>query len=933
MFWKRTISRRAFDAVAAALEAHVSAGILTRDTSSTPPSLNYCLAKGMTHYNTDRYNSAVGDANQYAYLTDPSAKTSFAALLTSRKRLTVTHRFSDVRIELTGIREPEYVTAYLLVLRLLASLPRSSPDDRGQPLTTKRLKQLKEKDPLLYEFKKVYDSDIVYSKICQRQKQPLMHATDGVGRVKFWNFTTQEPAYYECPNPAYPHVNFITGVHPKNYCIPCCYKLPPSTKNKKAAIYSDCLTRRTFEPRSKDIVKSRYIMAYGKDVDVGRISRLPETTLEPLFYDTFSSTVSGVDEECSENYGYYLFGVPQDIKNVANVGFLFSVAHALGKNIIEFVAESISRMRGGGESWGALLGGAILTHFRDLDHLAGEMHDVFVGDKLSAFEGWNALFMGVATTYWDVFVVHFIDVGGTISLEIPGYIRHPDDYASVCRHLIVVERDRRVYPVYTVDRDLFFAHDKIEVRLHDAGSVVVGEVRNLALHHIGGVAPRWGGAGRVDLHLVRRFTKNARYTIEALYVNYSNFCYGVLLRPVPDKKVVPFYEEGGGALDAAPYDELAAAFNAEAAKSKERAFYVPVSESYYKLEGIPITFAVPGEAAAGELGAVKAFVAAFNLFVEALLASKGRRPISPPPTGGGQFPPLVYVERWLLFGDPEQVVGFTSNGTDYSVAATTRGAVGGEVLPSGAAIPFVRLRYDPRVVNAAIYDRPPPAVDGRAAAINRSLYGVYLYQILIIELLNVVNRDRNAPVRRAVAAIIESRSSAKAKVGELATLLARYPGDLVEISRLVSANLAGGVAQPPIAARRPDMTRGEIVEVVERSVYGFDRQMVESLTRMGRADLYARLVKIFSAITVDADPVFDGPFPNMLVSCEGGLSYCSGKKLVVRRERLLGLLDIMAADILNPAKSRHIFNEVFVKNTIDYFRFIVRDDEMITIEM
>ena len=932
MFWKRNISRRGFETVASTLETHVGAGILARDISGPSPSLNYYLVKGMTKYNTDRYNTAVTDPNQYSYLTDQSAKNTFATLITHRKRLSVAHRFSDVRIELMGLREEEYVTAYLFILRLLASLPRAASNDHGQSSTTKRLKQLKEKDPLLYEFKKVYDSDLVYSKICQRQKQPLVHTDTGVNRVKFWNFTTQEPAYYECPNPAYPHVNFITGVHPKNYCIPCCYKLPPSNKYKKSTIYSDCLTNKTFEPRGKDIVKSRYIMAYGKDVDVGRLSRLPETTLEPLLYDTYSSEVSGIDDECAKRYGYYLFGVPQDVKNVANVGFLFSVAHALGKNIIEFVAESVLRMRGGGESWGALLSGEILTHFRDLNHLAGEMYDVFVGDKLSDFDRWNALFMGVATIYWDIFVVHFVDLDGAISLEIPGYIRHPDDYASSRRHLVVIERDHRIYPIYAVDRDLFFSIDKIEVRLFEATSVVVGEIRNLALHYIGAT----GSVGSIlDLHLIRRFTKNARYTIETLYVNSSNFCYGVLLRPVPDKKVVPFYDEGGGAFDVEPYDKLAEGFNAQAAASKERAFYVPISESYYKIEGIPISFAVPGEVTAGKWVAIKAFIEAFNHFVEALLVYQGLRDGKPKqmPPNIVTAPPLIYVERWLMFGAPEHVVGFTSNATNYSITATTRASVSSETLPSGAAIPFVRLRYDPRVVNTAIHARGPLESDGRSATIDKSLYSVYLYQILIIELLNVVNRDRNNTVRKAIASVIESKSGAKVKVGELATILEKYPDDFAAISRLVSANLMSGVLQPPIITQGSKMTRGEIAETIERSVYSFDRQIIESLTKMGKADLYARLVKIFSATTIDADPVLDGPFPNMLVACESSLPYCSGKKLAIRKEKLLGLLDIMAADILNPVRSRHMFNEVFVKNTIDYFRFIVRDGEHITIEM
>ena len=54
-----------------------------------------------------------------------------------------------------------------------------------------------------------------------------------------------------------------------------------------------------YKPLDRTItLKSRYIMSYGKDVEEGRLSRLPEDSLEPLLYETFSINNSGMDQEC-----------------------------------------------------------------------------------------------------------------------------------------------------------------------------------------------------------------------------------------------------------------------------------------------------------------------------------------------------------------------------------------------------------------------------------------------------------------------------------------------------------------------------------------------------------------------------------------------------------------------------------------------------------
>ena len=61
--------------------------------------------------------------------------------------------------------------------------------------------------------------------------------------------------------------------------------------------------------------------------------------------------------------------------------------------------------------------------------------------------------------------------------------------------------------------------------------------------------------------------------------------------------------------------------------------------------------------------------------------------------------------------------------------------------------------------------------------------------------------------------------------------------------------------------------------------------------------------------------------------------YCKNKKLMIKKHKLKELVTILASDILNPIKSKYIFSPVFVKNTIDYFKFTIRKNESITVRI
>ena len=76
-----------------------------------------------------------------------------------------------------------------------------------------------------YDIKRYNRKAKVYSVLCQSDRQPILYTEEEhkllpssrKKTTKYWNFTYNKPAYYECPNKKYPHLSFKVGKHPKTF--------------------------------------------------------------------------------------------------------------------------------------------------------------------------------------------------------------------------------------------------------------------------------------------------------------------------------------------------------------------------------------------------------------------------------------------------------------------------------------------------------------------------------------------------------------------------------------------------------------------------------------------------------------------------------------------------------------------------------------------
>lgn len=308
LFWKRIITESQFRELIKSFEEYVTANLLGHYdvVNLTKDSQVYMFKKGTYQFDGTLINRVLikagkGDVtNQFAYLTNPVIRTKWMEMYSGRS-ITVSHRASDVSIEIEDAQAAEFELFKKIATNMLSSSPITNA---SSSINVKNaLSKSREQDPVLFNLKKA-GYPVVYARICQKKMQPVVYQEDEYAALpdslkkkltKYKNFTYNKPAYYMCPGSNYKHLNFIAGVHPAGYCLPCCFKTAISDKERKARlIYESCT--KTFRGPDDLVSDSRHILAINKTLDPGRVGQLPDTVKKIAPRDS------------------YMFGVPQYYK-------------------------------------------------------------------------------------------------------------------------------------------------------------------------------------------------------------------------------------------------------------------------------------------------------------------------------------------------------------------------------------------------------------------------------------------------------------------------------------------------------------------------------------------------------------------------------------------------------------------------------------------
>jgi hypothetical protein len=915
VFWKRAMLSQEFRHLENILNRFVEARIIEDKDTKQKVIKQYYFRRGMYDFDPHRIEKNSPLDNYYAYLFNSDIRKRWVKLFRDIRVFTVVHRSSDIEFSITGIKESEY-GIYINCIRLLIhiymkeskSIKYSTEIDKRE---TKLLSNLKEQDPQLFDYHKIYNTDRAYSVVCQQPSQPLLlndaqyRTLDKKGRediVEYWNFTSSSPAYYRCPNPKYPYLKFIIDKHPLGYCLPCCKKTAPpkSPLDKQRIIYDTCLQDHKYEKKKDVASSSRYIMTYGKPIDPGRISQLPDGSLEPLL----SNTRADVDTENTERVfeaRYYLYGVRQQHLPLQRIGYLHSVSNALNMQLVDFISKTIEHIHKRPHLFPLLLNGKIMKYFPKQSALSDTLTQLFLNSKkklvaheIEDFTMWNELFIDISFYYFKIHSVVFEDRNTVIQLHLPEYLANAEDYMHPeHEHILLLHnRDNDTwYPIYVINKIAFNKNGQIERKLYKYQSETIKQIIDMVEYNFKTLNSPIRDKYTFDI--LRKYIGEKRTVqIQKILVTRDNLCYGVVI---------------------------------------ENVGYVPLHMSTFKYsENVDISLSsLDMERNIPQIDKLQRYMHLWNKWV--IDESKARGHIKDVAPGTSDMDkivpmyPLLNVEQWLMLSN--RIIGFMCNGMNWYVVPLAEAAA-----LRIARVPIVKLYYNPMDVNRALNSNTH-VEDHRTKNITRCLYKGYSYQLLILELTHYFSTQTNNEVRLSLKKEVTKYSHGQESLEIFfesidKVLHDRYDthnelinDDSVRLKSLISDIL--NVGGEKIA----------ILEMIDNEMFNFDKILLESIKRLPLDKLKVKLRSIINNVVHVSSVPKISDFPNILQTCQtDNLSYCRGKRIIVPASQVSQYVDIIAAQIKNPFVQKYIFSPLFIDTIIDYFKFIKRPYEIIRVE-
>ena len=849
--------------------------------------------------------AAAPGANSYAFLSDPAHPPPPAGC-----PVRIFHRTGDLRVEVAGVvGAGAFERVRRLVFALLDSLV-AGPDrlppgaflarsfkgpagagaarsphkgretgagaGSGGP-KRRRLRQLKELDPHLYDLKKYDEGATVYSVLCQGDRQPLLFSAEEAARlgarerkklVEFWNFTEGRPAFYRCPSARFPHLSLRAGEHPLGYCLPCCKKTRPPPGSKAEAFDAACRESHRLSPAETAAVAAgrspaalRHVLSYGKAVPPGRFSAPPLVLAEGLFFRAAAEVL--------------LAGVPQEHPALGRAGYFYAAAAALGLPAPAFAEELAATAAGLGKSYRGLAAGAAGAAFASAEDLARAWRDAFgpappptASDRL--FEGggpfapgggaaaaWPALCAGLVRLRFGVELLTFADPSGRGELELAAEAGAARAVAArQADAAFLVEGPEGVYPL--VARPAGAAGG--ETAVFPPSSPLHAAARGL----LAAAEPPAGPAAA--LAALAAACRGKGHRCAARLINLRGLCYALL--------VAPSWAAAGALayLPVAPAPDV-------------------LNDPTPPLHGPRPPGAYPAAALARLLAELDG--------ARAARFGRGRA-----------------TARACLRDPAGAAVGFIEEGSGFFYHHDPAGpSPEGEQPPWGgapaAAVPHPTLAVDRAIFAAAGRPAPPALPEDKEILAEAARRRLRLYGLFTAEFAAFLAGERDRPLRRKLAALFEGFRFAEGPAAfgrALAALLPGRPQDADAVRALAARALESGGGLPKRRAR--------LLAAFDEAVFAFDRVTLWRLRALpgGAAAVEAELRGLMRP---RVELALDGaapPLPNIHVACALPSSaprpQCAparrggkNRRLLLPEDRFAPFLSLLAADVLNPLKT------------------------------
>jgi len=364
-------------------------------------------------------------------------------MLTSVSSIHIIPRVSDFRVEFNNIpiNEIDARTGFIGIIMSEAS-GASRKEEKVKEHSKIRI--LKQSDPILFDTK-----DQKYSRVCQSRSQPVIVTKSKPGAVKFWNFSKGEVQYYSCDSKSYPHLKFITGQHPKGYCLPCCKKKEVENSAQYKEKHIKCMETYSYDKKAK-VATSRYISLYSCKIE-----------LESNKLMKLSNTMSKMFEKNT-----YILGVAPFVSTITNYT-LTCLSLAVFNNYnqqADVIVQMSDIISNDPSIFYSLVEGSLVMYFdspKEFTEFLIGLTDIQIVPKWVDFIDWETVFAELAE-YIDVGITHIIE-------EDNGSVTDSQIYLSPCskkfkKHIILLNRKKSIrYPIVTMDINDYYINGVLNI--------------------------------------------------------------------------------------------------------------------------------------------------------------------------------------------------------------------------------------------------------------------------------------------------------------------------------------------------------------------------------------------------------------------------------------------------------------------------------------
>ena len=494
-----------------------------------------------TYINENKLNSL--SDNYFIFRLDPHLIDRYNKIVYDSK-IIIQIRTDDIKIIYNNIGINEYDNIKTFFIKLILSSLTKNNINKNNFTNANKIKILKETDPKLYIINK--NNKNVYSRKCQSNKQPIIVQPKDVKSkknvVKYWNFTKNKDEFYSCDNKKYPYVTFLTGLHPNNYCIPCCRK--KSVEDVKIfssykSIHNKCL--KTFKYIKEDVdnthVKSRYIINYSCKIilENNRVMELP-ITLKKILNSKYDITTNEDDETT-----YYIQGVMQNFVNINNVGLIYILSLILDKNISELIVFINTFIIANPNIINNLLGGKLLNYVSNIKELVKLINNTFSPNinlqHFISFDLWNEFFIELSKYFGYMYIIideMDIDIlnDSKLKLLIDNKIKNTYEYISnTYKYVILVRRVINnityYYPILKLNYKEYYVNNKQYKIAFSNEDIIILQIKNIFKLSIEKIKK----SDNITLELVRNFIlSNNKYKIIKYFLNKNTEIYSILIQ-------------------------------------------------------------------------------------------------------------------------------------------------------------------------------------------------------------------------------------------------------------------------------------------------------------------------------------------------------------------------------------------------------------------